>query len=132
MAFYLDPNELLESYQEALKQDVLTDRLAKNFMLICVGYAKTPKFIQYQPKDELYSAAWLKFTKSWNRIKEVQNGRSIFAFLTTMIHRTYLWHIIEEQKYHDRFINMGLQPDEAVANMDEASEFIKKNGGMQE
>lgn len=127
---YLNPDELLQEYRRAIELDKITPELAKMFLAICEGFARTPRYASYTPKDQLYSFACERFCIVWKRIKQVESGRSIFAWLTTLISRSYLHTVMEESKYRERFISMGLSPDEAVSEMDKNSQFIRNNGGM--
>lgn len=109
---YVDPNDLKSAYEEALAKDELTNELAKMFYLIAVNYSKTRHFASYQPKEELHAVAMEKLVKVWKKIKQTDNGRSIFAWVTTVCHRSFLHQMITEQAYRERFISMGISPDE--------------------
>ena len=108
MAYYISKEELLESYNEAVQKDQYTNRLARNIMLIAVHYSQLPRFSSYSPKDELYSAVNEKMLKTWKRVKSTDN---LFAYFTTVIHRTFLHVLHQEKIQRERFITLGLDPE---------------------
>lgn len=118
MTNYVNPDELKSAYEECLQTGVLSNELAKMFYLIAVNYAKTRHFSSYQPKEELHAVAMEKLVKVWKKMKYVESGRAVFAWITTICHRAFLHHMITEQAYRERFVSMGLSPDDLFGTHD--------------
>ena len=130
MTQYVTKEELLDAFLEAKEKGVLTQRLAKHLYNIAYGYSHTARFVKYSPKDELISAVMEKYCKVWHKATNTrEEGGSLFSFYTLIAHRTFLHVLMTEQKERDRFIAMGLYPDQAAL---ETPGFLEKYGDISE
>ncbi len=131
MAEYVTREELYNAWREAMDKGQLTTRLAKHLYNICHGYSFTPRFVKYSPREELISACMEKYCKIWMKPRNTSatEGGSLFSFFTLVAHRTFLHVLMTEQKERDRFIAMGLYPDQAAL---ETPGFLEKYGDISE
>ena len=110
---YLSNKEMFTELILCQERELVSDKLARMFMLLSKRYATKPNFVGYSYIDEAISLANVNCVAALHKFDK-EKGENAFAYFTSVIHNSFLAVLKSEknaQRVRDELlVSSGLNP----------------------
>jgi len=97
---YISNKQMYQEIIDCQKAGVISDKLARMFMLIAKRYATKPNFSGYTYKDEMISSGITSCVAAFPKFNG-EKSENPFAYFTMVIHHAFIQILNKERKHHD-------------------------------